>query len=171
VFAAMMSTLDSQLLAMSTILTREFLPGLRVIRLTEGGLVRVSKGLVVLLTAVAYLFTLVNPPGIITIVEFAFAGFASLMPAVLGTLYWRRCTKQAAAVSAVLPQLVLVGLTLGWIDRSWTFGFLPGFIAVGVAAAAIFIVSWITPEGTSVEGYFAPQTTSLSSGSKEPVHA
>jgi hypothetical protein len=79
--------------------------------------------------------------------------------------------EQAAAVSAVLPQLVLVGLTLGWIDRSWTFGFLPGFIAVGVAAAAIFIVSWITPEGTSVEGYFAPQTTSLSSGSKEPVHA
>jgi SSS family solute:Na+ symporter len=169
VFAAMMSTLDAQLLAMSTILTREFLPRLRFVPNSERVQVRVSRGVVVALTAVAYAFTLINPPGIISIVEFAFAGFAALMPAVLGTLYWRRCTKQAVAVSAVLPQLVLVGLTFGWIDRWWTFGFLPGFIAIGLAMAAILIVTWMTPEGENIEGYFRSPTRV--SGSETPVHA
>jgi len=169
VFAAMMSTLDAQLLAMSTILTREFLPRLPFIPNSERVQVRVSRGLVVVLTAVAYAFTLINPPGIISIVEFAFAGFAALMPAVLGTLYWRRCTKQAVAASAVLPQLVLVGLTFGWIDRSWTFGFLPGFIAIGVAVAVILIVTWMTPETENTDGYFL--SPARAGGSEAPVHA
>jgi SSS family solute:Na+ symporter len=156
VFAAMMSTMDAQLLAMSTMLTREFLPRLRIAKMSEGTLVTVSKGLVVLLTAIAYVFTLVNPPGIISIVEFAFAGFAALMPAMLGALYWRRCTKEAAMVSAILPQLVLVALTFGWIDRYWTFGFLPGFIAIIIAAAAIVIVTLATPRGHAAsDEYFA----------------
>ena len=170
VFAAMMSTMDAQLLSMSTILTREFLPRLHLVRLTEKSLVRVSRGAVVVLTAAAYAFTLINPPGIISIVEFAFAGFAALMPTTLGALYWRRCTKPAALVSAVLPQLVLVGLTFGWIDRSWTFGFLPGFIAIALASAALVVVTWMTPEDAGApDGYF-PRTMPV--GRPEtPVHA
>ena len=159
VFAAMMSTMDAQLLSMSTMLTREFLPSLGGAR-DEQTLVRVSKGLVVFFTAVAYVCTLVNPPGIITIVEFAFAGFACLMPATLGALYWRRCTKPAVAVSAVLPQLVLIGLTFGWIDRSWTFGFLPGFTALAIAAAALGLVAWLGPAASEApEGYFQARPT------------
>jgi SSS family solute:Na+ symporter len=171
VFSAMMSTMDAQLLAMSTILTREFLPGLRFVRLSEKGQVLVSKVLVVLLTAIAYALTLINPSGIISIVEFAFAGFASLMPTTLGALYWRRCTRQAALVSAVLPQLVLVGLTFGWIDRSWAFGFLPGFIAIVVAAASVLVVTWMTSRGdNATEGYFPSRASSVS-GTETPAHA
>lgn len=170
VFAAMMSTLDAQLLSMSTVLTREFLPSLSG-RWDERAQVRLSQGLVVLFTALAYVCTLVNPPGIITIVEFAFAGFASLMPATLGALYWRRCTKSAVAVSAVLPQLVLIGLTFGWIDRSWTFGFLPGFVALVLAAAALAIVAWLGPApGPAPEGYFAAQPPRVGR-SRTPAHA
>jgi SSS family solute:Na+ symporter len=171
VFAAMMSTMDAQLLAMSTMLTREFLPRMHFLKLTEARLVLVSKGLVVLLTAAAYVFTLVDPPGIIAIVEFAFAGFAALMPAMLGALYWRRCTKEAAAVSAVLPQIVLVGLTFGWIDRSWTFGFLAGFIAILVAAVALVVVSWLTPQREDTpDGFFQTQPAAVNRG-KAAVHA
>jgi SSS family solute:Na+ symporter len=171
VFAAMMSTMDAQLLSMSTMLTREFLPHWRVFAQTEQSQVRVSRGLVVLLTAVAYVFTLVNPPGIISIVEFAFAGFAALMPAMLGVLYWRRCTKQAALASAVLPQLVLVGLTFGWLDRSWTFGFLPGFIAIMVATIVLLAVTWLTPEGEGAPEGFFPTSRSAVARSETPVHA
>jgi Na+/proline symporter len=113
---------------------------------------------------------LINPRGIISIVEFAFAGFAALMPTTLGALYWRGCTKQAAAVSAVLPQLVLVGLTFGWIDRSWAFGFLPGFIAIVVAAASLVVVTWMTSGGeNAIDGYFPSRASSVS-GAETPAH-
>jgi hypothetical protein len=64
---------------------------------------------------------------------------------------------------------VLVGLTFGWIDRSWTFGFLPGFIAIGVAMAVILIATWMTPEGETTDGYFLSPTRAR--GSEAPVHA
>jgi SSS family solute:Na+ symporter len=171
VFAAMMSTMDAQLLSLSTMLAREFLPHVRGVAPTEQSQVRVSRGLVVLLTAVAYVSTLINPPGIITIVEFAFAGFAALMPTVLGALYWRRCTRHAAMASAVLPQVVLVALTFGWLDRSWTFGFLPGFIALVIATITLLVVTWLTPEGERAPEGFFPSPGTAPGRSETPVHA
>lgn len=144
VFAAMMSTMDSQLMSATTIITRDFLSRSRFERTTDATRVLVSKLLVILLTVVAYALAMTNPSGIIQIVEFAFAGFACLMPATLAALYWRRCTAAAAIASVVVPQVVLAGLTFGWLDRSLSFGFLPGLPALLAAVASLVLVTYVT---------------------------
>jgi SSS family solute:Na+ symporter len=158
VFAAMMSTMDAQLLAVTTIITREFLPRTRLSMATEATLVRVSKGFVIVLTAMAFVLALMNPIGIIRIVEFAFAGFACLMPVSVAALYWKRCTRQAAIAAIVLPQLLLVALTFGWIDRGMAFGFLPGLPAVIVATLTLIAVTYVTRPSRedATATYFAP---------------
>lgn len=144
VFAAMMSTMDAQLLATTTILTRDFLSRTALARASEAALVRISKLFVVLLTAVAVVLALMNPVGIIRIVEFAFAGFASLMPATVGALYWKRCTREAAIAAVVVPQILLLGLTFGWIDGALSFGFLPGLPALLLGTLTLVVVTYIT---------------------------
>jgi SSS family solute:Na+ symporter len=145
VFAAMMSTMDSQLLSVTTMITRDFLFRTRLRSLSERTLVSISRIIVVLLTALSYVLALVNPLGIIRIVEFAFAGFACLIPVVLGAFHWRRCTREAACASIIGSQAVLLALTFGWIDRAWTFGFLPGLPAMAVGVGVLVVVSVLTP--------------------------
>lgn len=158
IFAAMMSTMDSQLMSATTIITRDFLSRSRFALTTDATRVLVSKLLVVLLTAVAYALAMTNPSGIIQIVEFAFAGFACLMPATVAALYWRRCTAAAAIAAVVAPQIVLGALTFGWVDRALAFGFLPGLPALLVAVMTLVVVTYLTRPSRedTAAAYFAP---------------
>lgn len=166
VFAAMMSTMDAQLLSTTTILTRDFLSRTPLARVREATLVAISKLFVVLLTALAVALALMNPVGIIRIVEFAFGGFACLMPATVGALYWKRCTREAAIAGVIVPQVLLLGLTFGWLDRSLALGFLPGLPALVAGTVTLVVVTYVTrpsPEAVSAP-YFAG-----SGGRRSPV--
>lgn len=143
IFAAMMSTMDSQLLATTTIIMRDFLYRTRLRQASDATLVTISRGLIVALTAISFTLAITNPTGVIRIVEFAFAGFASLTLPTIAALYWRRCTAQAAIWSIVASQVVLIGLSLGFIDRSWAMGFLPGLPALVVGAVVLAVLSYL----------------------------
>jgi SSS family solute:Na+ symporter len=157
IFAAMMSTMDSQLMSATTIITRDFLSRSRFALTSDATRVLISKLLVVLLTAAAYALAMTNPAGIIQIVEFAFAGFACLMPVTVAALYWRRCTAPAAVASVIVPQIVLGGLTFGWFDKSLAFGFLPGLPALLVAVITLVGVTYLTrPSLEENPAYFTP---------------
>ena len=142
VFAAMMSTLDSQLLSMTTIVMRDFLFRTSLREASQATLVSISRALVVTLTAVAYGLALINPYGVIRIAEFAFAGFACLAVPTLAAFYWRRCTAQAAIWSIVASQAVLIGLTTGLLGTGWTMGFLPGLPALVVGVVVLAAVAF-----------------------------
>jgi Na+/proline symporter len=120
-------------------------------------MVRISRVLVLVLTIVALILGFLNPIGIIKIIEFALSGFACMLAPVLGALYWKRCTSQAALWSVVGSQVCLWGLELGFLPASWKFGFLAGLPAIVVGVVILVAVTYMTPapqdEGT--REYFA----------------
>jgi hypothetical protein len=93
--AALMSTADSQLLSLSTMLTCD----------TMGKKVRYSKIVTVLLTSFAIIFITFgyNPrTGIMgTLVSTTFSGLVVLFPSVIATLYWKKATKWGCMASII----------------------------------------------------------------------
>jgi SSS family solute:Na+ symporter len=156
-FAAMMSTMDSQLLSVTTMIARDFLSRSRLKDAPEETMVRISRVLVLVLTVLALILGFLNPIGIIRIIEFALGGFACMLAPVVGALYWKRCTSQAALWSVVVSQVFLWGLELGFLPASWKFGFLAGLPAIVVGVVVLVAVTYMTPapqdEGT--REYFA----------------
>jgi SSS family solute:Na+ symporter len=144
VFAALMSTMDSQLMAASTMIMKDFLTK-RKEKFTDEKAVKTAKILVITLAVISYFLALGKFAGIIKIVEFAFAGFALLWVPMIGALYWKRCTQQAALISMVVSQAVLISLTMGWLPKSLCFGMLPGLPALIVGFALLVVISYLTP--------------------------
>lgn len=143
VFAALMSTMDSQLMAAVTIFMKDFL--LRDGKKGDEKTVTTARLLVLVLAAISYVLALGKFAGIIKIIEFAFAGFALLWIPMFGALYWKRCTESAAIISLVVSQAVLIALTLGWLPKSLCFGMLPGVPAMVVGFALLVAISYLTP--------------------------
>ncbi len=156
-FAAMMSTMDSQLLSVTTMIARYFLSRTRLREAAEATMVRISRALVLLLTILALTLGYFNPLGIITIIEFALAGFACLLAPTVAALYWKRCTCQAAIWSIAASQVCLWGLESGLLPESWKFGFLSGLPALVLSVVVLVGVTYLTapPQDEGTREYFA----------------
>ncbi|MEO1374831.1 MAG: sodium:solute symporter family protein [Cyanobacteria bacterium J06635_10] len=123
--AAFMSTLDSQLLALSSMLTRDvYISYLRPnASLREQTLI--GKVLIVIL-AIIGLIIAYNPPfTILAIAQAAFTGLAVLFPTVIAALYGKNINSFSCIISIIVGELMLIGFQLNIIPESFTFGFLP----------------------------------------------
>lgn len=144
-FAALMSTADSQLLVLSSMLTRdvykrwlkkaasqkeEFIVG----KLLVVGLALV--GLALALTSVETLFE--------TLTKTTFTGLAVLFPTTIAALYWDKATKWGCIASIVGGELTYVGFHYGLLPSSLTMGYLPVIPVILVAIAALVLVSLLT---------------------------
>ncbi len=150
IMAAVMAS-DSQILALSTMFTEDvfaYYGG----KSRFGSAVQVQTGrlFVVLIALVAYAIALQAPPGIFGIaVQYAFSGFATLLPLLVAALFWRGSTKwgalavvlwTAATMTAVgVLQAVVPAPPPGTLVPIWTVGGLD--------------VITRTPGGTAVLGY------------------
>ena len=141
--AALMSTLDSQLLTLSSMFTRDLVePLMRKQRGTRPGTPNedafpwIGKvfvaGLALMGLAIAW-----RPPA--TLLEIAtetFTGLAVLFPTVVAALYWKRTTSQGAIASILVGE----GLVASYhFDRLPAFGTLP-VIPIVVAATLVLII-------------------------------
>jgi SSS family solute:Na+ symporter len=133
--AALMSTLDSQLLSLGSMITQDFIPVRR-------GNVLVERLVMIAVGAAGFAIAL-NPPN--TILDFinrtSFHGFAALAPSVLGGLYWKHATRQGAAASILAGEalVVLFGLgILGWPGVS------PAIPVIGTSCAIFLAVCLCT---------------------------
>ena len=101
VFAAVMSSLDSQTLSLATLLTRGV--GSEKLRGDDRGQRQIWRGrvFVVLLLLLAYLLSLVVDRSIFRLGIWSFSGFSALLPLVLAAIYWRRSTRQGAIAAAL----------------------------------------------------------------------
>jgi SSS family solute:Na+ symporter len=134
--AALMSTMDSQLLTLSSMLSLDFLH----FRKREV----VKEKLVVLVVGALGFLIAIRPPQ--TILDFisrtTFNGLSVLAPAVIGGLYWRRANRWGAAASIVIGEALVAGSYFGL----WRVpGVLPVLPILAATAFVFVLVSLLTP--------------------------
>jgi SSS family solute:Na+ symporter len=133
--AALMSTMDSQLLTLTSLITVDF------IRFRKNEVLK-EKAVIVLLGVLGFLIA-VRPPQ--TILDFisktTFNGLAVLAPTVIGGLYWKRANRYAAAVSIIVGE----GMVLAFYFKILKVpGILPIVPIFAVAAVVFVIVGLLT---------------------------
>lgn len=161
IFAALMSSLDAQLLTLGTMFIKDFLAGKRDADRIERRDIMWSRVLIIVFAVIAFVSAMIKPMGIIKIIEWSFAGYASIIVPIIGALYWKRCTGAGCLASIVVSQIVLLGIPLGFIPKAITFGMLPGIPALVLGAVALIITSLLTtaPEKSEIVEFFGSYKT------------
>ena len=135
--AAFMSTLDSQLLALSSMVTRDIYCRYWRPNASLSEQVRVGKLVVCALAAGGLAIALHPPEAILSLATNAFSGLAILFPMVVGAVYGIRWSVAGAIVSVLAGETVLLGLSLEWIPESIQVGCLTVVPAVGVTCGVL----------------------------------
>ena len=143
--AAFMSTLDSQLLALSSMVTRDLYCRYWRPKAPLDEQVRVGKVVVCALAAGGLAIALHPPEAILSLATHAFSGLAVLCPMVVGAVYGMRWSIAGAILSVLAGETMLLGLSMGWIPSTVQAGCLPlvpamtvtcGILALDLAAGA-----------------------------------
>ncbi len=129
--AAFMSTLDSQLLALSTMITRDFYIPISKKTLDFKKEVFVGRVLVALFAVIGLLIAFRPFDTIFEMGKMAFTGLAILFP-VSFFLVKYRINSTLAIVSILIGLFLLFGFNYGLIPESWSFGFESFIIIIGI---------------------------------------
>ncbi len=143
ILAAVMSTIDSQLLVSSSSLTEDFYKSLLRPEASEKELVWVSRVGVVIIAIVAVLIALDPKSRVLELVSYAWAGFgAAFGPLVIMSLFWQKMTRWGALAGILTGAITVVvwkqlteekhGLAI--FDL---YEMLPGFVLATIAIIAV----------------------------------
>ena len=121
--AAFMSTLDSQLLALSTILTRDFYLPISGAKVSFKKEVTIGRILVAVLATIGLLIALNPFDTIFDMGKLAFGGLAVLFPATVAIILGRGVPSAYAIASILVGQALLLGFYYQWLPKSWLLGF------------------------------------------------
>jgi len=155
-----------------------------------GPAVQVQTGriFVVLIALVAYVIALQVPPGIFGIaVQYAFSGFTTLLPLLVGALFWKRSTKWGALAVVIWTATTMTAVAVlqatvpapvpGTIVSVWdingidvvtripggtaVLGFMPVLPMLLGSSLLMLVVSWVTPPPTAetLTRYFSTNQT------------
>ena len=160
VFAAIMSSLDSQSLAIGSMFTHDIVEHYRREAFSERQKVWVGRLFVSGVLCITYLISLIATPSIFRLAVWSFTGFAGLFPIVVAALFWRRSTKQgafAAVISVIL--LWLYFFLQNWQTPGYSVGgtgIMPAAILIAVSSVTLIIVSLLTkqPNSQTLEKFF-----------------
>ena len=133
ILAAVMSTVDSQLLVAGTALAEDVIAPL--VRALASHLLAVSRAAVVVVALVAGVIASDPDARVLGLVAYAWAGLgASFGPAVIAVLYFRGFATTASLITGMLTGAITVivwrSLSGGWFD---VYELLPAFIASAIA--------------------------------------
>jgi len=164
VFAAVMSSLDSQTLAIGTMFTQDVVRhyGFRD-RMGEKQQVLAGRLFVIAILALSWVLSLVTRPTIFGLAVWSFSGFAALLPLAIAAVFWKRATR-LGAYAAVLS------VAISW---TWFFiatGDVPGYTVGGTGimpVAVMFVLSSVVLVAVSlVTPPPSPQTIERFFGSR-----
>ncbi|MDC0161280.1 sodium:solute symporter family protein [Marine Group III euryarchaeote] len=143
--AAFMSTADSQILAMSSIITKDGLPAITEIK--EKKQKQVGRILIIILAIVGLTLAYDPPDTIFDIVSQAFTGLAVLFPTTVAVLYWKRVRANSCIISILVGETIVAWSY--WSNK--TGNVIPEWFTQGfhISTPVIFvtiIVLWISTE-------------------------
>lgn len=144
ILSAIMSTIDSQLLVSSSVISEDVYRVFVRPDASEKELLMVSRAAVIGIAVVALLIASDRESRVLELVSYAWAGFgAAFGPVILFSLLWRRMTALAAIAGMLLGATTVViwsNLQGGIYDL---YEIVPGFL---LASAAIVGVSLLNPQ-------------------------
>ncbi len=142
VLAAIMSTVDSQLLVSSSALAEDFYRVVVNKQASSERVMLIGRLAVVIILLIALALAIQDDASVLMLVSYAWAGLgAAFGPAVLLSLFWRRMNRAGALAGILvggLTVLVWKQLEGGIFDL---YELIPGFI---FSLFAIVVVSWLT---------------------------
>ncbi|WP_298861950.1 sodium:solute symporter family protein [uncultured Gimesia sp.] len=163
ILAAIMSSLDSQFLCLGTMFTEDIVVHYGgKDRFTDQQVVLMARLFIILIVAITYGFSLLEPRRVFTLGVWCFSGFSSLFPIIFAAVYWKKLTK-AGAYAGIL---VAIGSWLylfreaGYaLKPNYTFlGMMPVATMVVCSAVAMILVSLITkPPSKETMARFYPE--------------
>lgn len=134
ILAAIMSTVDSQLLVSSSVLTRDLYHAILRKNATDTELVWVGRLTVIIIAVIAWAISTDENSSVLQLVSYAWAGFgAAFGPLIILSLYNRNITKTGAIAGMIVGALTVIvykQLEGGIFD---IYELLPGFIAAWIA--------------------------------------
>lgn len=150
--AAIMSTLDSQLLTLTSILRCDFIRTPQADKYSSKKLL-LDKGAVILIGTAGFLISLKPPETLLSFINATtFPGLSVLAPAVFGGLYWKKGNSAGAAASIIAGEILVV---LYYFKLLPSFGFLP-VVPIALASAVIYIAVSLISEKNSFRKHAEP---------------
>jgi sodium/proline symporter len=141
VLAAIMSTIDSQLLVSSSALTEDFYKTFFRREASQNELIWVGRAAVLLIALIALVLAWGENNSVLDLVSYAWAGFgAAFGPAVVFSLFWKRMTRNGALAGMIVGALTVIFWSY---TGSGLYEIVPGFI---FSSIAIVIGSMVGPE-------------------------
>jgi SSS family solute:Na+ symporter len=142
--AALMSTADSQLLSLSSMLSHD-LP-FNKLKISE---INIGRFLIIILSLFAILFVITNydpNEGIMgTLVKTTFSGLAVLCPTTIAALYWKKATKYGCIASILIGE---ISIFLFQFNILPTLGFLSAIWAIAISIVFLVFISYLTKNYT-----------------------
>ena len=162
VFAAIMSSLDSQSLSIGTMFTQDIVRhyGFHD-KMSESQQVLFGRLFVTAILALTFFLSLITQRSIFKLAVWSFSGYAALFPVILAALFWKRSTKWGAAASILSVVLLWIYFfRIGWENPEYTVGgvgIMPVAIMLGVSALAMVVGSLLSrpPEQSVINRFFA----------------
>ncbi len=137
--SAFMSTLDSQLLALSSMITRDVYTTYFRPQASLSEQTLVGRLLIVVLAIIGLILAYQPPESILALATQAFTGLSVLFPTVIATLYGRNVSPLSCLLSILVGEGILVGFQTGVIPPSFTLGFLPVIPIVAISSLIIIL--------------------------------
>ena len=147
ILSAIMSTVDSQLLVSSSVISEDFYRVFVRPQASEKELLMVSRGAVVAIALLAMVIASDRESRVLDLVSYAWAGFgAAFGPVIVFSLFWRSMTAASAIAGMIVGAVTVVvwsNLTGGLFDL---YEIVPGF---ALASVVIVIVTMLKPASDS----------------------
>lgn len=164
VFAAIMSSLDSQSLSLGSMFTHDIVrPYLRKRgqeQMSEKQQVWVGRLFVICILCITYIISLIATPSIFKLAIWSFTGFSGLFPIVVAALFWKQSTKFGVLTSIISVILLWLYFFLqNWQTSGYTVGgtgIMPVAVIIFVSSVTLILVSLLTkpPSSETIEKFF-----------------
>lgn len=143
ILSAIMSTVDSQLLVSSSVISEDFYRVFVRPQASEKELLMVSRGAVVAIALLAMVIASDRESRVLDLVSYAWAGFgAAFGPVIVFSLFWRKMTAASAIAGMIVGAVTVVvwsNLSGGIFDL---YEIVPGF---ALASVVIVIITLLKP--------------------------